>query len=388
MVHSHPGLLAGYRLLARIQGDEARWAVPTPLPLPGGQSFLVGTARGPYMLPAGIDPLELGLIVTPGEYDLVPVDPLNRPLHRGALHLAVSEKQAAEQRSIWRKSYEALLEVIPDDAEDIERDVHAMGAQGRFHPCLEALSRATIDTWCRDRDPTAELDESERHRLRRHVAARALMGLRQEAPQCQLDASSMRMLAGNLSYVLLDRLDLALEEGHVEDATARALTRYRMGLHVPPRYAAALLLRTRRLDIGFLITRRTLHPLELLELIDPVKGHTPPTLSSLQGAALVRAMYAMLEHSSVRSEWTEAFVFQLRWRLERVAHVRLSPFDAGLRWSLARKLGGRTLLESIQNEIDVAESLEILEIANAALHRSLEQIISELPERSAIGTFT
>ena len=388
MVQGQMGLLAGYRLLARVQREDAGCVVPTQLPLPGAQSFLVGTDCGPYTLPIGIDPLELGLIVTAGHYDLLPIDPLSRPRRHEARPLFVSEQQAAEQRAIWKRSYEALLAVLPDDAEDIERDVHAHGTQGAFHPCLEALSRSTTDTWCRDRDPTTPLDDVKRERLRQRIAARTLMLLRQEATPCRLDGWSMRLLSENLAYVLLDRIDLALEEGRVEDALARALARYRMGLHVPPRFAAALLLRTRRLDIGFFIARRTLQPLELLAAIDPVTPDVQPGISSAQAVALVRAMYAVFESVSVRREWSEAFVFQLRWRLTRIADVVLPPFDEGLRSSLARRLGGRTLIGSVRMELTVPESLEILQTATAALHQTLAQIIDTLPERAADGTLT
>ena len=383
MLQGHIGLRAGYRLLARShQADSCRVLGPW------AQSFLVGTDCGPYTFPMGIDPLELGLIPAAGDYDLLPLDPLNRPRREEARSLVVTEEQAMAQRAIWRRSFKALLEALPDDAADLERDVYAFSAQGKFHPCLEALSGAILDTWRHDRDPTMLLDEAERDRLHHRVAARALMLLRLEAEPCLLDGDSMRILKDNLPHVLLDRIDLALEEGHVEDATARTLARYRMGLHVPSRHAAALLLRTRRLDIGFLVARRALQPLELLAEIDPAPHGATDQLSAIQATALVRALFAVFETGAARPDWDEACMFWLRARLARTADITLAPFEAGLRWNLAKRLGDRALIQAAVPSASVYDSFQILSIATAALNRTLEQIINELPNRAALGTLT
>jgi hypothetical protein len=73
------------------------------------QRAVLGTRSAKYLIPLGIDLFELGLIDTPGRFELLPVTADEKPLWGAVIQLLVSEAEADRQADLLLRSYRALL---------------------------------------------------------------------------------------------------------------------------------------------------------------------------------------------------------------------------------------------------------------------------------------
>ena len=164
---SHPRLL-GHEIMRRVGRTEA----PEGFPLnPRTDRAVLGAAGGRYLVPPGIDVLELGLIDRAGSFELLPIDLHDRPLWDEVVNLMVTRAQADRQRSILLRSYGALRTIIAEAAL-LEESIEEWSRRRAGHPVFGIIRLETIETWKSRRRGTAPLSEAELDRLHAEVARR------------------------------------------------------------------------------------------------------------------------------------------------------------------------------------------------------------------------
>lgn len=156
--HGHD--VIGYEILRRVRPSE----VPG-FPLDPSHRGVLGTYSGKYLVPPGIDLLELGLIDSPGAYHLLPIDSNETPLWDAVIDVIVSEKQAKEQRKILFRSYDALHDMIVE-ADELEANITEWSQHGKTHPIFGLLRLEIIEVWKLHRGNQLL---SERHRAMLHA---------------------------------------------------------------------------------------------------------------------------------------------------------------------------------------------------------------------------
>jgi hypothetical protein len=165
---SHSRLL-GHEILRRV----TRADVPANYPLnPRTDRAVLGALEGRYLVPLGIDILELGLIDTAGRFELLPIDRRDKPLWDQVTHLLVTEAEAERQREILLGTYRALYARIAE-AELLRSSVEEWARARVAHPVFGTIRFETIATWKSRRRGTRPLSAHALDRLRAEVARRA-----------------------------------------------------------------------------------------------------------------------------------------------------------------------------------------------------------------------
>jgi hypothetical protein len=166
--------LIGYEILRRVRQAE----IPSQCPIPQSTARAVlGTGSCRYLVPPGIDIFELGIIDTPGRFELLPIDPYDNPLWDEVIDLVVSTAQAEQQRDILMRSYHALHALIWESA-TLHASVAGWSRRGSPHPVFGFIRLETIETWKSVRHGTEPLSEEERDRLHESVARRVALRIR------------------------------------------------------------------------------------------------------------------------------------------------------------------------------------------------------------------
>ncbi len=160
--------LLGHEILRRVTRAE----VPANYPLnPRSDRAVLGALEGRYLVPPGIDVLELGLIDTAGRFELLPIDRRDKPLWDQVTHLLVSDAEAERQREIVLSTYRALCARITE-AEQLRSSVAEWSRSRVAHPVFGTIRFETIATWRSRRHGTEPLGERVLDRLRAEVARR------------------------------------------------------------------------------------------------------------------------------------------------------------------------------------------------------------------------
>jgi hypothetical protein len=161
---SQPSLI-GYEILRRVEQAE----VPGYPLNPDTQRAVLGTRAGQYVVPPGIDVFELGLLDTPGQFELLPITLDEKPLWDDVIHVLVTETQAEHQRSILFRSYQALHDLIIE-SDELDASITEWSARGATHPIFGMLRHATINVWKANRHGHEPLSERELDALHDRVA--------------------------------------------------------------------------------------------------------------------------------------------------------------------------------------------------------------------------
>jgi hypothetical protein len=246
--------IVGYMIGRKVNQSE----IPSTIPVKARDVVgLLGHGDMQYMVPPGVDILELGVIAQPGQFVLIPCNADHRSLWDETVTLVVTAEQAAVQRGITTRFYEALLAHLPHDADDLKAGVAVNSEREKLHPVFGFLRRAAIETWARERRASDPLDEAERKRLDVAVACRAAALLRETAPRCRLDRQSLRSLAQMQLGCQWDRILASVAQGDYEDAVVRVLARAKIGrgLKMPISCILQVLPGVERLDILFAMLR-------------------------------------------------------------------------------------------------------------------------------------
>lgn len=159
--------MIGYEILRRVEQAE----VPDhPLDAHTERAVL-GARDGRYLVPPGIDILELGLISAAGRFELLPIDGNDKPLWDEVVHLLVTEPQAERQRGLLLRSYKALHAMI-QEADELDAAVAEWSARGAAHPVFGMLRLEAIEVWKTLRHGSEPLSEPELDALHTAVARR------------------------------------------------------------------------------------------------------------------------------------------------------------------------------------------------------------------------
>jgi hypothetical protein len=166
--------LLGHEILRRVSPAE----VPPGFLLdPKNERAVLGAPGGSYLVPPGIDVLELGLIARPGRFELLPIALDGRPVWDEVTNLIVTKAQAERQREIVLRSFAALRAMIAEGAY-LEVSVTEWSARGETHPVFGMIRLETIETWKALRRGTEPLSEAELERLHAEVARRVAKRIR------------------------------------------------------------------------------------------------------------------------------------------------------------------------------------------------------------------
>lgn len=157
----------GYEILRRVGQAE----VPDQPLDPHTERAVLGARDGRYLVPPGIDILELGLISAAGRFELLPIDANDKPLWDEVVHLLVTEPQAERQRGLLLRSYKALHAMI-QEADELDAAVAEWSARGTAHPVFGMLRLEAIEVWKTMRHGTEPLSEPELDALHAAVARR------------------------------------------------------------------------------------------------------------------------------------------------------------------------------------------------------------------------
>lgn len=149
-----------------------REEVPADYPLnPRTDRAVLGAREGRYLVPAGVDVLELGLISRAGNFELLPIDRRDKPLWEEVTHLLITQAEADRQRGIVLRSFHALCGCIAEG--DALRSIVAEWSRCRTtHPIFGTIRFETIATWKSMRRGITPLSERELEDLHADVARR------------------------------------------------------------------------------------------------------------------------------------------------------------------------------------------------------------------------
>lgn len=160
--------LLGHEILRRVGRAE----VPAVHSLdPRMDRAVLGSREGRYLVPPGIDVLELGLVDTAGQFELLPIDRRDKPLWNEVTHLLVTPAEAQRQRAIVLRSFQALCDLIAE-AEELRSSVADLSRRRVAHPVFGSIRFETIATWKAMRRGTEPLGERALDRLHAEVARR------------------------------------------------------------------------------------------------------------------------------------------------------------------------------------------------------------------------
>jgi hypothetical protein len=148
-------------------------------PDPGGRGCRGGPRRASrsrdrersYLVPPGVDVLELGTIDRPGPHELLPIDEDGKPHWDDVVHVLVTEAQAEEPRGLLLLAYRALCAAIRE-ADELDANITERSRRGETHPVVGMLRLATNDVWATLRRCGTPLVEGELDALHAEVARR------------------------------------------------------------------------------------------------------------------------------------------------------------------------------------------------------------------------
>jgi hypothetical protein len=136
---------------------------------------VLGSREGTYLVPPGIDVLELGLVSTAGRFELLPIDRRDKPLWNEVTTLSITRAEAERQRGIVLHTFGLLCERIVE-AEALRASVADWSHRHAGHPVFGSIRFETIATWNSMRHESEPLGERALDRLHaeviRRVAAR------------------------------------------------------------------------------------------------------------------------------------------------------------------------------------------------------------------------
>lgn len=378
MTVRHP---PGSRIIGcEIHRKVAQSEIPSHLALKARETRgVLGKDGYKYVVPPGVDPLELGVIVSAGQFELVPITFDGNPLWHETINLLVTEDQAARQRSIVMSFYHALLDHMPYDAPDLEAGVQAEAKRGETHAIFGLLRRAAIETWAEHRVGSDPLDEPQRERLHAGVARRTAALLRELAPPCRLDRVSLRAVLERPVACLWNRIQAAIADSNYNDATLRALARVKLdrGLELPVECVVELLPGVRRLDIFFMLIRHAIG--DVANVLANQLRRDSSGAGALEAEQAVRVLYAIW-----RVESSEVARPIVRSTLGHIAREPVSKLGAGLRVWLAEQAGDEPTLQILAEHapISLDDVREAVGVSEQAFMATIDDILATLPERA------
>jgi hypothetical protein len=361
--------IRGYEILRKVRKEE----VPADIPLNKGLRGSYG-----YLVPPGIDLLELGLIHKAGHYELLPIDADDKPLWDEVTNLIITESQAAEQIEITFAAARALLDLMPDDAADL--DIMLQGKYPDFRPSLLfLLGEAAVDTWTELRRGSAPLDEAERLRLQAAVTRRVAAYLGEVAPRCRLDRESLHLVAELPYRRLLARIDTAIAQGDHEDASLRALSRLIVEprLPLPVEHVLRLLPGVPRLELFFLFVRYATG--DIVQGLTDWLQHSPVDSDPHTAEYAVRVLYAVM-HFTESTDLARSAVRTL------IPRLRCEPATNGARriklW-MAAFGGDETAVRKIESNWALGKKVrQAMDRWQHALDMKFVDVFATLPERA------
>jgi hypothetical protein len=167
-----PGVL-GYEILRRVAQSE----VPDIRIDPRKERAVLGSRESRYLIPPNVDIFELGLLTSPGQYELLPIDGNDRPLWDSVIDLLVTEAHAERQRTLLLRAYRALHAMIRE-ARELETSVNEWSWRGETHPIFGMLRLATINVWRSKRRGREPLGDDELDALHEEVGRRVARRIR------------------------------------------------------------------------------------------------------------------------------------------------------------------------------------------------------------------
>jgi hypothetical protein len=144
---------------------------------PRSERAVLGAYEGRYLVPPGIDVLELGIIDTAGQFELLPIVHGDKPLWDEVTHLLVTAAEAERQRGLVLRSYRALCARIAE-ADSLRSSVAEWSRRRAAHPVFGTIRFETIAVWKSMRHGTEALVELELDRLHAEVARRVAVKIR------------------------------------------------------------------------------------------------------------------------------------------------------------------------------------------------------------------
>jgi hypothetical protein len=157
----------GYEILRRVSPSE----VPAYPLDPRTERAVLGARGGRYLVPPRIDVFELGLLGSPGPYELLPIDADDKALWQEVVHLLVTSAQAERQRALLLRAYRALHTMILE-ADELEASITAWSRRGAVHPVFGILRLETIEVWRSTRQASEPLTQRALDALHIDVARR------------------------------------------------------------------------------------------------------------------------------------------------------------------------------------------------------------------------
>lgn len=212
-----------------------------------------------YLIPPGVDPLELGVVATPGEYMLLPINDRREPIWQHLKELHVTRAQADRQLEILTRFRRACLDALPHDAADLEAAIEEATRLGEPHALLGIVRTAAIDVWQRERAAGEPLTPKLAARLDAQVGRRAAELMRARSRRCTLDRASLNDLVAEPIGCMWDRILASVAAGDEDDAAIRTLARLVVGrrLALPAECLIQVLPGVRSVDIYFLLMRHS-----------------------------------------------------------------------------------------------------------------------------------
>ncbi len=160
--------LLGHEILRRVSRAE----VPAGYPLdPRTDRAVLGAREGRYLVPPGVDVLELGLVDRAGRFELLPIDLRDKPLWGEVTQLLVTAAEAERQRGIVQRAYRDLCTHIVE-AEELRSSVAEWSSRRVAHPVYGTIRFETVATWRSMRRGTEPLTDDERAALHAEVLRR------------------------------------------------------------------------------------------------------------------------------------------------------------------------------------------------------------------------
>lgn len=332
-----------------------------------------------YVVPPGVNPLELGLLSSPGLFQLLPVDAMGSLYWNDAIDLPVTKEEATRQTKILLRSYHALLDALPYDAVEIDEAVEAALHAHEEHYILALVRKATIGLWA---DQPKELKGSASERISARVAQRTLMLLWQLAPPCSLDQESLQAVMMMPASHLCVRIQSSIAEADYTDAILRTLARIKRGrLELPAALVIELLPEVPQLDIFFLLVRNATSEIVSL-LTHHLSGQIGLTRRNPTALA-IRILYAIWSLDS--SEPSRSLV---QWALRLLAREPVESIERSMRIWLAYQLGDQSLVRLLaEDEPDLLDDnaptspayLEAIAEAERAFRATIDDVIATLP---------
>jgi hypothetical protein len=371
-----PTRIVGYKIGRKMTQSE----IPSTIPVKAKDAVgLLGYGNMQYIIPPGVDVLELGVIANAGQFILIPYDAYRKTLWDQTITLVVTKEQAYAQRRINARFYAALLVQLPHDAADLEAGVADNRERDERHPVFDLLRRAATEIWATERRSTKPLDDGERERLDVAVARRAAELLREEDSRCRLDRQSLHSLTERPSGCTWDRILWSVAQGDYDDAVVRVLARIKLNrrLNMPASCILQVLPGVQRLDIfGAVLGQSTEHPGQALQ--DWVE-HRALGVDPEAAELAVRVLYAiwrMTEDAGVAKSI-------MRTHVQRIQHEPISA-DAGLikLWlATVHKVDGS--YDVPEGDVRLFDGMEeAIERWDRALVTTVEEVVMSLPERA------